>query len=69
MEAHRGDHVVVEGNKVGQSRRDGEVMRVDGDLDHRRLWVRGEDGHESLLIPGPGVHLESTGRRRPGGFV
>jgi hypothetical protein len=68
MEAHRGDHVIVEGNKVGQSKRNGEVVRVEGYYEHRRIWVRWTDGHESMLIPGPGVHLEGKQRHGKGGL-
>ncbi len=58
MEAHEGDHLLVEGTKVGQGRRSGEVVRTEGDRDHQRLWVRWDDGHESLFVPGPGVKIQ-----------
>jgi hypothetical protein len=60
MKARKGDHVVIDGTKVGQARRSGEVVRVEGPEDHSRLWVRWDDGHETLLMPGPGVRVERT---------
>jgi hypothetical protein len=58
MEVHRGDRLVIEGTRVGQGRRRGEVLRVAGDHAHPWLTVRWDDGHESTLIPGPGVKTE-----------
>ncbi len=60
MEAKVGDRLVIEGEKVGQGRRTGEVLRVEGGPPSRRLWVRWEDGHESLFIPGPGARVEPS---------
>jgi hypothetical protein len=56
--ARRGDRLIIEGAKVGQGRRSGEVVRVEGTAAHQRLWVRWEDGHETMLMPGPGARLE-----------
>jgi Domain of unknown function (DUF1918) len=64
MEAHKGDRLVIDGEKVGQKRRTGEVVGAQGDPTRQRLWVRWEDGHESLLVPGPGITVE---RRRAKG--
>lgn len=58
MEAHKGDRLVVEGRKIGQGRRLGEVTRVEGNPAHQRLWVKWDDGHETILMPGPGVTVE-----------
>jgi len=63
MEAHKGDRLVIEGNKLGQARRTGEVVKVEGDPAHQRLWVRWEDGHESMLMPGAGARVEPRRRR------
>ena len=32
-------------------------MRVDGTPGHEHLYVRWEDDHESLLLPGAGVEI------------
>jgi hypothetical protein len=58
MEAHKGDRLVIEGTKLGQARRSGEVTRVEGDPSHQRLWVRWDDGHETLFMPGAGMRVE-----------
>jgi Domain of unknown function (DUF1918) len=49
MDAAIGDHFVVEGRRVGQTRRDGEVVEVLGSLFSPRphFRVRWDDGHES----------------------
>ena len=61
MDARRGDRIVIESKRVGQGRRSGEVTRVEGEGDHQRLWVRWEDGHESLFMPSAGAHVEAGG--------
>ncbi len=63
MEAHVGDHVVVEGAKVGQARRRGEVVEILHGAGGDRLRVRWEgDEHETLLAPGSDVRVEPAGR-------
>jgi hypothetical protein len=58
MEVRPGDRVVVESKKVGQARRNGEVTRVEGDGGQQRLWVRWEDGHETMFVPSAGVTVQ-----------
>jgi hypothetical protein len=58
VQARVGDRVVVEAKKVGQARRSGEVVRVEGDEGHQRLWVRWDDGHETLFVPSAGVRVQ-----------
>jgi hypothetical protein len=62
MEARKGDRLIVEGEKLGQRRRTGKVIGAEGNPSQQRLWVRWEDGHESLFIPGPGARVERTGK-------
>jgi hypothetical protein len=64
MDAHKGDRLVIDGNKLGQARRSGKVLRVEGDSSHQRLWVRWDDGHESMLMPGAGARFENTSSKR-----
>ena len=66
MEASNGDRVVIEGAKVGQARRSGKVVGVEGTTDHRRLWVQWEDGHQSLLVPDASVRIEPHDAPRKG---
>ena len=62
MEAHIGDHVVVEGTKVGQPQRRGEVLEILRGAGGDRLRVRWQGtGHETVLAPGPDMSIESGG--------
>lgn len=62
MEAHIGDHVVVEGAKVGQPQRRGEVLEILRGAGGDRLRVRWQGaGHETVLVPGPDMSIESGG--------
>lgn len=45
-----GDRVIIEGNKVGQQRREGRLVGATGPL----IRVRWADGSESLIKPGAG---------------
>jgi hypothetical protein len=60
MEAHVGDHVVVEGAKVGQARRRGEVLEIMPGAGGDRLRVRWEGGgdRETVLAPGSDMRVE-----------
>jgi uncharacterized protein DUF1918 len=54
MEAHIGDSIVVESERVGQPAHNGlieEVLREQPP----RYRVRWEDGHESIVAPAAGV--------------
>jgi hypothetical protein len=57
MQAHVGDHLVVEGRNVGNARRDGEVIEVRGEDGAPPYVVRWSDGHEGLTFPGPDAHV------------
>ena len=60
MEAHVGDHLVVEGAKVGQPPRRGEVLEILQGVGGARLRVRWDDSaHETVLVPGPDSHIET----------
>jgi hypothetical protein len=50
MHAKTRDRIVVESLRVGQPRREGEVLEVvAGEREHYRL--RWDDGHESIYFP------------------
>ena len=54
MKARTGDRIVIQGHRVGEPERDGEVLEVhgaDGDPPFLVRWSA--DGHEALLFPGP----------------
>jgi hypothetical protein len=46
-----GDVVVIEGHKVGEGRRIGEILEVLGEPDHEHYRVRWEDDHVSVFYP------------------
>jgi hypothetical protein len=62
MEAQVGSRIIVEGNKVGQRRREGEVVEVMATLEPAHYRVRWSDGHESIFFPSSDARVE-TGRR------
>ena len=57
MHAEVGDKVVVHGRTVGTSDRSGTVVEARGS--EGPYLVRFDDGHESLVFPGPDVSIES----------
>jgi len=61
MRARVGDWLVIEGRELDDRRRQGQIVALihgDGSPPYRVRWV--EDDHESLVIPGPGGHVEHT---------
>jgi len=46
-----GDRIIVQGSKVGQARRDGEIVEVIDTPGPRHYRVRWSDGHESIFFP------------------
>ena len=57
MQAAKGDRLVVESNKVGSPRREGEIVDVQGDDGGPPYLVKWDDGHEGLTYPGPDAHI------------
>jgi hypothetical protein len=57
MRATVGDRLVVEGRKVDDGRREGEVVEVHGKDGAPPYLVRWSDGHEGLTFPGPDAHV------------
>ena len=51
LRGHVGDLVVVEGHRVGQGRRIGEILEVLGKAGHEHYRVRWDDDHESVFYP------------------
>jgi hypothetical protein len=59
MRAKVGDWLIIEGRKVDDPRRQGQILEVqhaDGSPPYRVRWV--EDGHESVVFPGPEARIE-----------
>jgi hypothetical protein len=59
---HAGDVVAVDGRRVGDPGRLGEILETGGDPGHEHLRVRWEDGHESILYPGDDVRIQPKSR-------
>ena len=60
-----GDEIVVETETVGRTPRRGEVLEVlvTGGEEHYR--IRWDDGHESLLFPGPDTRIVHVAENDP----
>jgi hypothetical protein len=60
MIAAVGDRLLVHNAHVGESSRDGEIVEVKGDDGAPPYVVRwSDDGHESLVFPGPDAEVQS----------
>jgi Domain of unknown function (DUF1918) len=58
MKAAPGDRLVVNSTHVGEHARDGEILEVHGSEGGPPYLVRwSDDGHESLVFPGPDAHV------------
>jgi hypothetical protein len=53
MHATVGDRLLVHGGVVGERDRFGEIIEVRGDDGGPPFMVLFEDGHQSLVFPGP----------------
>lgn len=62
QQVERGDVVVVSGRRVGEPERVGEILDVLGDPQRPHYAVLWEDGHRSILYPGPATTIERRGR-------
>lgn len=61
MRAHPGDHLLIEGTKVGAHRRDGRILECQGTEGGPPFRVHWNDtGQESLVYPGPDAHITTT---------
>ena len=62
--ARRGDHVTVEGHKVGDSRREGEILEVLGEPGSEHYRVRWADGRETVFYPSSDATITSRPRAK-----
>jgi hypothetical protein len=59
MRASVGDRIIIEGHRIGEPVRDGEILAVRGDDGGPPYVVRWSDnGHETLFFPGPDAHVQ-----------
>ncbi|MBB5913465.1 hypothetical protein BJY24_002332 [Nocardia transvalensis] len=59
MRANVGDRLLVHSRVVGMPVRTGEIVEVRGDDGNPPFVVRFDDGHESLMYPGPECEIRS----------
>lgn len=58
MEARVRDRVIVESNKVGGGRRDGEVVEAVSGPSGQHYRVRWDDGHETTFFPSSDARVQ-----------
>ncbi|MEU0523140.1 DUF1918 domain-containing protein [Streptomyces niveus] len=58
MRASKGDHLVVHGRVVGMNDQVVEIIEVLGSDGTPPYRVRAENGHESIMSPGPDSVVE-----------
>ncbi|WP_165985711.1 DUF1918 domain-containing protein [Streptomyces sp. YIM 98790] len=61
MHAKTGDKVVTHGRTVGQKDRVAEIVEVMGKNGEPPYRVRDDQGHESVLYPGPDSEVKTGG--------
>jgi hypothetical protein len=61
MNAQVGDVIVIKANHVGEPDRMGEILEVRGDEGAPPYFVRFDDGHETLVFPGPDATVHHAG--------
>ena len=66
MHAKVGDRLVILGHRVGEPERDAKILEVRGDRGSPPFLVQwSDDGHISLLFPGPDAVIDRPGRAHP----
>lgn len=60
MQAQVGDRLHVHGRQVGNPDKFGEIIEVRGEDGGPPYLVRFQDGHETLVFPGPDAVIESA---------
>jgi hypothetical protein len=55
--ARPGDVVAIDGRRVGDPGRTGEILAILGEPGHEHYRVRWEDGRESVFYPGSDAHI------------
>jgi len=62
MHADVGDEIIVDGIRIGEPARRGEILGVLGEPGHEHYLVRWDDnGHETIFFPGSTSHAIHPG--------
>ena len=64
MRAHAGDRIVVESERAGRAARQGVIEEVLSE-DPKRVRVRWDDGHTSVLTPSAGAASITPAEKGP----
>jgi len=56
--------VIVEGHRIGEARRIGEILEVLGEAGHEHYRVRWDDGHESVFYPSSDSTIQKAEPRK-----
>jgi hypothetical protein len=64
LQGRIGDLVVIEGHRVGQGRRTGEILEVFGERGHGHYRVRWEAGNETVFFPSNDATIQRADRRK-----
>jgi Domain of unknown function (DUF1918) len=59
-----GDVVIVEGHRIGEARRIGEILEVLGEPGHEHYRVRWDDDHESVFYPSSDSTIQKAEPRK-----
>ncbi len=59
-----GDLVIVEGHRIGEARRIGEILELLGEPGHEHYRVCWDDGHESVFYPSSDSTIQKAERRK-----
>jgi uncharacterized protein DUF1918 len=62
MEAHVGDRLTIESNRVGGGTRTGKIVEIIQTSSGPHYRVSWEDGHETVYCPSPGASVAETAR-------
>ena len=66
--ARVGDLIIVQGHRLGEPTRTGEILEVLGAAEHEHYRVQWDDGHESVFTLGSDAaiqHVDRSKKRRP----
>jgi Domain of unknown function (DUF1918) len=61
--AQVGDLVIVEGHRIGEARRIGEILEALGEAGHEHYRVRWDDDHESVFYPSSDATIQHIERQ------
>ena len=60
LRARVGDLIVIEGHRLGESRRSGEILEVLGTAGNEHYRVRWDDDRVSIFTPGSDATVKHT---------